>query len=337
MQVCGACGGTIADQAAFCTQCGADLQGGGQGVAQVLAPPPVTPPRPAPAYDPPGSGSVGGVQDPLGLDELLGQGAPNATYMGNRMLYEKEEQLEEFDPLKSSRFYSELMRRFLITTLIWAVGCVPIFIVGLILTFASHTAGAVLWGLLLVVWSIAMLCVFWLQRLPGQLSEWKFTLDGKGDAAPMVFDHIAWSLKRRETPLKSLNLRRFSVMGEGRRDVLELRRGFFYGLVSCFSNGSDLYIGWTFWIYMSPLGFLVFAIRRLVWELRFRGHAMYVALSFDRAKAMREALHTSVREGVDVAAGRLAPQGAGTIGSQVPVIADSLDQHAWGTLGQDAG
>lgn len=266
-------------------------------------------------------------------EELLGQAAPNTVYLGQRMMYEKEQQLEEFDPLRSSRYFFEMLRKAFLTWIVWAVGFIPILIVGAILSAINSGFGVVIGGLLFIVWCIVMACAFWLTKLPGQLSEWKFSVDDRGEAAPIVFDHIAWALRRREAPVDSAQLRRFKVLGQGTRDQLEIRQGIFYALVSCLANGGDLYVGWTFWIYMSPARFLWTAIRRLIWELRFRGHAIYVSLQFDRAKAFREALHSAVREGVDVAAGKQTPRGQGTIGSLVPVIADnSLESEDSGLL-----
>jgi hypothetical protein len=273
-----------------------------------------------------------GFQHLLAPDELLGQAAPNTVYLGQRMMYEKEQQLEDFDPLHSWRYWLEMFRKALLTWLIWAVGFIPIFIVGGILSIIASTFGAIIAGLLVIAWCIVMACVFWLGKLPGQLSEWKFSVDDRGEAAPIVFDHIAWALHRRNAPVDSVQLRRFKVMGQGTRDELEIRQGVFYALVSCLANGSDLYIGWTFWLYMSPARFFWTALRRLLWELRFRGHAIYVNLQFDRTKAFREALHSAVREGVDVAAGQVAPQGQGTVGSLVPVVVDgSLDNEDAGS------
>ena len=253
----------------------------------------------------------------------MGQAAPNTVYLGQRMMYEKTQQLESFDPLTSGRFIWEVFRRGFLMWLVWAVGLIPIFIVGTILGVANHGFGTAIAVLLILAWCFVMACAYWLVKLPGQLSEWKFSVDDRGQAAPIVFDHIAWALQRRETPMDSLQLRRFKVMSQGSRDVLEIKQGIFYGLVSCFDNGGDLYIGWTFWLYLSPARYLWTAIRRLIWELRNKGHAIYVSLQFDRARALREAMHSAVREGVDVAAGQVAAEGQGTIGSIVPVIADS--------------
>jgi hypothetical protein len=340
MPTCTSCRAVIESDDTFCTSCGAkqvapvetDSWDGppdapvGVGPTPLTAPPPPPPNpsertfNPAPIGAPPTSGGLPGL---LASDQLLGQAAPNTMYVGQRLMYEKEQALEEFDPLRSTRFLLEVARRAFLMWLVWAIGCIPVFIVAVILGVANHTFGTVIGVLLLLAWCFVMACVFWLSKLPGQLSEWKFTVDDKGQAAPVVFDHVAWALQRRNTPMDSLSLRRFKVMSQGPRDVLEIKQGIFRGFVSCFENGVDLYIGWTFWLYLSPARYLWTAFRRLLWELRNKGHAIYVSLQFDRAKALREALHSAVREGVDVAAGEQIAHGQGTIGSIVPVVSDS--------------
>jgi hypothetical protein len=356
MGMCGSCGAAIVAGDAFCTNCGAreTVLGMNPADASGNSTHPVAPARQESIGGPPdpppaasaGLGKLGaawpsgdvhspsaGFAETLAADELLGQAAPNTVYLGQRMMYEKELQLEEFDPLRSTRYLFEMFRRWCLIVLMWAAGCIVIFVIGGILSVVASAAGIVIGGLLFVAWSIVLACAYWLMKLPGQLSEWKFSVDDKGDGAPLVFDHIAWALRRRDTPVDSLQLRRFKVMGQGSRDLLEVRQGVFYGLVSCLANGGDLYIGWTFWLYLSPARYLWTGIRRFIWEMRFRGHGIYVSLQFDRAKAFREAIHSAVREGVDVAAGQQIPQGQGTIGSLIPVVADgSLDDEGSGFL-----
>ena len=207
---------------------------------------------------------------------------------------------------------------------------IPLAIFELILGAINARLGIVGGILLDTAWWLLMGCVFWFGKLPAQISEWKFAVDGKGAAAPPVFDHIGWSLTERRTPVDSLNLRRFKVQGQPARDLLVMRQGIFYTMVSCFANGEDLYIGWTLWLYLSPVRFLWISILRLVWELRFRGHSLYVSVQFDKVRAFREALHSAVREGVDVAADKLEPHGLGTIGSIIPVTDDnSMESVSW--------
>jgi hypothetical protein len=84
------------------------------------------------------------------------------------------------------------------------------------------------------------------------------------------------------------------------------------------------------WLYQSFLRVLWESVKRLFWQLRFRGNAVYVSQQADRTKALREAIHSAVREGADVAAGQATPHGQGTLGSAIPVVTDnSLAQAPW--------
>jgi hypothetical protein len=244
-------------------------------------------------------------------------------YVGGRLAYEKERELEEFDPIVSGRYWRALFMRALLVFVIWVVGLIPLAIIELIFTLINTRFGLVMGILLDGIWWLAMGLAFWFGKLPARLSEWKFSVDRKGGAAPEVFDHVAWSFTQRGTPTDSVGLRRFSVPGQPGRDLLEVRQGIFYALVSCLANGDDLYIGWTLWFYLSPVRLLWIAFLRLLWELRYRRSSLYVSVQFDRAKALREAIHASTREGVDVAADNLEAQGQGTIGSIVPITDDS--------------
>lgn len=181
--------------------------------------------------------------------------------------------------------------------------------------FALWYVGAGLVGLL-------FLCLYWLIPVPAQLSEWKILVDGKASVAPMIFDHIAWALQRRQTPLDDAKIRKLKLAGGEGRDYLEVRRALFSGLVCCFAYGEDLYVGWTFWLRVSPLRCLLMFLARLWQTLMRRGTDMYVTLRYDYAKAMREAMHHSAREGVDVAIGELRAQGQGTASSLQVAVTD---------------
>lgn len=211
-----------------------------------------------------------------------------------------------------------------------------------ILYFAVYVALAVAFGLLfaifaliglglkaLALWYVGaglvgllFLCLYWLIPVPAQLSEWKILVDGKASVAPMIFDHIAWTLQRRQTPLDDAKVRKLKLAGGEGRDYLEVRRGLFSGLVCCFAYGEDLYVGWTFWLRISPLRCLLMFLARLWQTLMRRGTDMYVTLRYDYAKAMREAIHNSAREGVDVAIGESRAQGQGTVSSMQVAVTD---------------
>jgi len=114
------------------------------------------------------------------------------------------------------------------------------------------------------------------------------------------------------------------LAGGESRDYLEIRRDLFTGFISCFGYGQDLYLGWTFWLRISPSRYLLMGLARSWQTLMRRGTDLYVTLRFDYARAMREAMHSVAREGADVAVGLARPQGQGTVGTTVPVTVSEI-------------
>lgn len=253
------------------------------------------------------------------LDAALGQATPNATYIGQRLLYDKVPE-SSFDPIFNFRILLQMAVQWFLYWVVWWVGgflgaicCAVISLAG------GFTVAFTLWVIGGGIVGLTLACLYWLLPHPALLSEWKFSVDDQGAAAPIVFDHIAWSLSRRSAPLDSLQVRRLRLAREGKRDYLELRRDMFLGYVACFSNGNDLYVGWTFWVRLSPLRLLCMIIARIVQTVTRRGTDIYTTLRYDGARAMREAMHSSTREGVDVAVGQIPAQGRGIVGSAISV------------------
>ena len=280
------------------------------------------------------AGQPAGPAGMAATDALLGEAAPNAVYLGQRLLYERGGDLEELDSLSSSRWWREWLMHTGVVFIVWFLGGILLGVVSFILALIARGAGVVIGILLGFGWALLMLLVWLLRRIPGQISEWKFQVDGKGAAAETVFDHITWSFQQRGTPVDSVAMRRFRGAGE----LLEIRQGIYYGLVTCFANGNDLYVGWTLWLYQSFVRVLWGWVLGFFWQLRLHGNAIYASVLVDHVKALRESLHSAVREGADVAAGRVAPHGQGTIGSAVPVVTDdSLSRAPWISASQASG
>ena len=179
-----------------------------------------------------------------------------------------------------------------------------------------------LWYICGALVSLLFFLLYWLIPVPAQLSEWKYLVDGKAAVAPVIFDHIAWTLQQRKTPLDEAKVRKLKLAGGEARDYLEIRRALFSGLICCFPYGEDLYVGWTFWLRISPLRCLLMFLVRLWQILMRRGTDLYVTLRYDYAKAMREAMHNSARQGVDVAIGESHAEGQGTMGSLQVAVTD---------------
>ena len=321
-KTCAQCGAIMASGDVFCGECGHRAPAGAVTVAD-QAPADVMSPTSWPGVQWPGAEAPvtpsAGQSASSTVDAALGQATPNATYLGQRLLYDKTPETP-FDPITNNRILFQMVRQwFLYWIVLWVGGFVSAVFCFVLSLGAGPNVGITLWTIGGVITSFTLACLFWLIPQPALLSEWKFAVDGQGAAAPIVFDHIAWALGRHATPLDSLQVRRLRLAGEGQRDYLELRRSIFTGYVACFGYGNDLYVGWTFWVRLSPFRWLMMVIARIWQSLTHHGNDIYTTLRYDGARAMREAMHSTTREGVDVAVGQLAPQGQGLVGSAIPV------------------
>jgi hypothetical protein len=285
-------------------------------------------PAPAVAAAPASAGWLnwGGPTPQAAEAAAVGLGTPNAQYLGLRLVYDKEPE-GSFDPLGNTRLLVQFARHFLQYVVLYFLGG---FVSAIVLLFL-HLLGLPV-GVAVTLLSIGALltaivfgCLYWLLPVPALLSEWKYSVDDKAAAAPVAFEHIAWAVRRRETPLDLIQVRHLNLAGGQGRDYLELRRGLFTGFISCFAYGQDLYVGWTFFLRISPLRYLLMALARVWQTLKRQGTDLYVTLRYDYARAMREAMHSVAREGVDVAVGQLRPQGQGIIGEAVKVKVSKID------------
>jgi hypothetical protein len=315
-QQCANCGTMLTENDLFCGGCGrSSVPSGMTSPGAGMVPEPRLPASSAPQWP----DAQASVLSEAQLDAALGQATPNATYVGLRLLYDKVPE-SRFDPIDNTRILLQMLRQWFLYVCIYLVGAVLAGIVFGILAVGLGAVAFVLWWVCGAIAGLVLACCFWLLPLPALLSEWKISLDGKAAAATTAFEHIAWVIRQRETPLDTMQVRRLNLAGEGSRDYLELRRGLFVGYIGCFAYGRDLYISWTFWVRVSPLRWLVMVIARIWQSITARGTDIYTTLRFDSARAMREAIHSAAREGLDVAVGGLPAQGQGTVGTVVSVV-----------------
>src|SRR5450755_1000473 len=341
---CTACGEQLAADDMFCGSCGQPGRAATATVprqaetAQDTAPPTPTPTPPPPQAGPqrqwPGTKRAAPVSDSQpprysaanSAEVALGERVANETYEGLRLNYGPPE--APFDPLGNNRLLGQFAIQFAVYVLFYAIGgfLATLFfgLLGLTGIMSSGTAER-LWGIGSVIFWIVYAVMYLLIPVPTLLSEWKLSVDDKGAAAPTTFEHIAWAARRHETPLDSIQVRRLRLPAGESRDYLELRRGLFTGFISCFAYGRDLYVGWTFYIRVSVLRYMLMKFARIWQSFMQRGSDLYVTLRYDSARAMREAMHSVAREGIDVAVGQLRPQGQGIIGTTVGVAVSELD------------
>jgi hypothetical protein len=325
-RTCQSCGAPAATDGQFCERCGASLSGQ-PGVHTLPSPPamapiaPVQPAMPAAAPSPAFSAFAGQTH-------LIGAASPNETYLGNRLSY--ADASTNFDPLTNVAYRQALASAFWATVAAWLLGSLALFAVfGFVGIYQQLTTSyfegdssispvLVIWQLLWLAFSLVLAILFWIRRLPVQLTEWMLTVDGKGFTARHALDHMYTILSARQTPVRTVQVVRLAPAGQQPRDYLRLDDALFTGFVSSFGYGTDLFIGWTFWLNVSPARWLLRHLERL---FRGDGAGIYGSLVFDQPKAMREVMHSAVRQGVDIATGQTRPLGEGTIaGMSVPTV-----------------
>jgi hypothetical protein len=286
---------------------------------------------PAASAPVPASGGYPQARRPS-TDAAVGQATPNETYIGSRLLYEQTPE-GSFDPLANNRWLFFMVRQAVFLWVIyWALADISgIFfaVIGISELSSEENNGTVptsiigaipgafkVYLVLAALFAIAFLIAFLITPIPAILSEWKFLVDDKGAARPIVFDHVIYAFRRRNTPVDHIGIRRLSsIEGAGSRDFLEVKRGVFTGFVSCFEEGNDLYVGWTFWLRMTPLRWVLLRLELMWRSVTFQANELYVTLRYETAKALRESIHSAAREGIDVAAGLVEAEGQGTAAS----------------------
>jgi hypothetical protein len=215
------------------------------------------------------------------------------------------------DPIRNARYFAYVLRQaglfigvyLLIETVLWLY--LPLS------RAAGTTHGSALRLEIDSVWTVALALavLFWLIPVPALLTEWSLLMEQGSDAAQVAFDQINSAFGTHGAPLDSQRLRTVSRHGEDDREYLELRRGHFRGYISCFVHGADLYVGWSFWLYMSPLRLLLMVIGRNIRDAISRRNAIQRSLRFESARALVAAIHGATLAGIDAASDQLDPAG----------------------------
>jgi len=239
-----------------------------------------------------------------------------------RLSYTETSNEPAFDPLRNSRFGWQLARRF---ALFFAVAAIVNFLIFLFFGFTfivTHNASVFeVNGVIDSLVELGLLVAYALMPVPALLTQWSRLLNSQAAVADIAFTHIAQAIDRHGTPSDSFQPRTLHPPGEGTREYLELRRGVFTGFISCFAHGRDLYVGWSFWIYMSPLRWVQMRIGRYIQDRTGRGNDMHQTLRYESTRATVAAIHACTLEGIDAAIRRQDPEGGGLLDTDVPFAA----------------
>jgi hypothetical protein len=187
--------------------------------------------------------------------------------------------------------------------------------------------------LLMVGWLLSFI-VFWLVlllvRIQEPVAEWKTLIEGKAAAAESSYAAIYHSLSRRRIPVgvTANRIRSDVLTAESVNNRLLITERTYIAYVSVFAFGTSLYVGWTMW--RSRRGFTLVGqfVKDLVGGLLGRGGIVNQMLRTERVRAMREAVHSAVREGVDAAVAGINMPIAATFGYELPIESTSVPTPA---------
>ncbi len=179
--------------------------------------------------------------------------------------------------------------------------------------------------LLLMIGQILAFVLFWFVLLFSQIqepiAEWRTLLGDKAPAAASCYATVYGSLTRRRIPVDAAATRvRSDVLSP---DVVNNRLTVtdrsYIAHVSVFPYGSSLYVGWS--MFRARRGYLLVGhfLKDLLGSLLGRTGLVDQMLRTEKVRAMREALHSAVREGVEVAVHGVEVPIATTFGRDIPV------------------
>ena len=267
-------------------------------------------PRPAPASSP--AGPAGGPPPP-DLWEPATAGRADQPAAAASLSRTRLTGQATFDPAGNNRFLQQVLRQAAIFAGIYALIQTAALLFFLLLGLSGIGISAAM-GLEIIslkVVAVILVIPFWLIPVSALLGQWTVLVEGSRDTAKETFQRMSAAFSEHEVPVDSVDVHTVLPPGEDTRVYLELRRGRFRGFLSCFPHGRDLYLGWTFWLRMSPARLLLLILGR---RLRNPGGGGDIdqALSAESARALVAAMHSAT----------LAGAGGTTPGPEDPPPAD---------------
>lgn len=167
--------------------------------------------------------------------------------------------------------------------------------------------------------------VFWvvllLSRADEPVAEWRTLVEDKAAAADSSYAAIFAALRGRFIPvgIQARRVRSDVFSREVVSNRLTITERSYIAYVSVFSYGSSLYVGWMMWRSRRGLTLIGVFIKDLFGSLLGRTGAVNQMLRTEKVRAMREAVHSAVREGVDAAVRGTTVSIAATFGHELPI------------------
>jgi uncharacterized protein YbjQ (UPF0145 family) len=187
--------------------------------------------------------------------------------------------------------------------------------------FSGNTPGAGIW----IAGNVFSFVAFWVvllaSRIDEPIGEWKTLVEDKFAAADSAYATIYGSLGRRSIPVQAnaMRVRSDILSPEVVNNRLLITERSYTVYVSVFGYGTSLYIGWSMWRSRRGATLIGHFIKDMIGGIIGRAGSINQLLRTERVRAMREAVHSAVREGADVAIQGIEVPIAATFGGDVPV------------------
>jgi hypothetical protein len=305
MSPCLNCDHEVPSTAKFCPKCGANMTTVSAGNSPTARTASGRPPKPT---VPPPTDTVADFGRPAGSTGAAnpGQNSPvaNANVFGAVTL------MSDFtdDDLQmrhkgERRFYETganiggvLFRLFILPLLAFLVLAVPAALLLAILALATGSGevmglATIILILVPAITFVVVLCI----PIRELISDWNLTLEDRAQLADSAFAGTYESLIRRHTPAL-ITTRRVKSLATATaiNDFVIVERGRFSGYLAMLPFGKDLYMSWTLWHKQYLLGMFF----RMIAEALFGRDDLRRSMQTEPARAMREAIHLSMKEGV---------------------------------------
>ncbi|UQX03363.1 hypothetical protein [Streptomyces sp. RerS4] len=258
-------------------------------------------------------GTQGGGADRWAATGALGA---NAAYRNQTMRYEHVElNFDESVPFRT--VFQLWFRAFVASFLIFLIfGLLPMLVSDPGPFDSPEDELGVGWILSVIVFWVVLLA----SRINEPISEWKTLLEDKHAASSSAYAAIYGALARRKTPVSAVPVRiRSDIMPEVVNNRLVVRSGRYVAYVTVFGYGTSLYVGWTMWRSRSGAVIIGHFFKDLVGGMFNRTGDINQMLRTERPRAMREAVHSAAREGVEAAVQGIEVPLASTFGQEPPI------------------
>lgn len=313
---CPQCHRPVSPDARFCGKCNFRLAGAATTSGPATPPPPPEPTRPWPTG---ADTSTAPVPDDDFLPPIAtqGSGAQSTPLPTGSLAFSRNGDVEtSFANLVSGKDVLRHALGLLVIQVLWfLVSSVLgfLFLVGVLNgvdpTSAALDPGAALdsvlgaltaMGLVFFLIGVALLVVPLFARVQTPMSEWQIYLDERSTSVDAAYRRVQQALARRNVPARVQPVRMSHGAGAVGEHLVVSQRPY-SAYVNVFPYGTGLYLSWSLWREQRAGMLYVEWVRRLARSFAGEGSLLNDLMRAEPARALREAVHNAVRDGVEAA------------------------------------